>query len=126
MNYYNPYFTVMPYTPTLGSMASTTGSKGLLSSLFSGGKISSFINGTQKTLSVINQAIPLVKQVSPVVKNAKTMFKVMNEFKKVDTSTTSPNNTINPEIINNSDIVAPQNQTGKPHESSNNMPTFFL
>ena len=49
----------------------------------------SILNGTQRTLSIVNQAIPLVKQVSPVVKNARTMFRVMNEFKKVDTPKTN-------------------------------------
>ena len=34
--------------------------------------------------NVANQAIPLVKQVKPVIGNAKTMFKIMNEFKKDD------------------------------------------
>ena len=47
------------------------------------------MNGTQRTLSIINQTIPTIKQITPVVKNAKTMFKVMNEFKKVDTPTST-------------------------------------
>ncbi len=80
MNYYNPYFTMYPYM----NMARP----GLISRLFSGIRninFGSIISGTGKTLNVVNQAIPLVKQVSPVVKNAKTMFKVMNEFKRVNT-----------------------------------------
>ena len=47
------------------------------------------LNNTQRTLGIINQAIPIVKQVTPVMKNAKTMFRVMNEFKKVDTPSQS-------------------------------------
>lgn len=121
MNYYNPYFSTIPlsYTPTASA------SRGLLASLFGGGKISSFINGTQKTLGLVNQAIPIIKQMSPVMKNAKTMFKVMNEFKKVDTNKTNPqkvnqqsNNTQNNKISNED---SPTNSF-----TTNNGPTFFL
>lgn len=77
MNFYNPYF--MPYT------VPQVASRGLFSRLFGGGiSFSSILNGTQRTLNIINQAIPVVKQVSPMLKNAKTMFNVMNEFRKVD------------------------------------------
>jgi len=127
MNYYNPYFGGMPYTPSFGVASNISTSKGLLSSLFGGGKISSFINGTQKTLGLINQAIPLVKQVSPVVKNAKTMFKVMNEFKRIDKPITNQNITTNPSNIvdtNNSDIV--NNENNDTSNNNGNGPTFFL
>lgn len=120
MNYYNPYFSSIPYnyTPALNGIVSTSASRGLFSSLFGGGKISTFLNGTQKTLNIVNQAIPLVKQMGPVVKNAKTMFRVMNEFKKVDTP-----------IINNK--VNTSNTTTevieeKPIVTNSNGPTFFL
>lgn len=79
MNYYNPYISAIPY-----QMVTQPASRGLLSRLFGGIKWSSILNGTQKTLGIINQTIPMVKQISPVFKNAKTMFRVMNEFKKVD------------------------------------------
>jgi len=41
-------------------------------------KWSSILDGTSKTLNVINQAIPVVYQVKPIIDNAKTMFKVAN------------------------------------------------
>lgn len=122
MNFYNPYLSAIPsYTPTASA------SRGLLASLFGGGKLSSFISGTQKTLGLVNQAIPLIKQMSPVMKNAKTMFKVMSEFKKVDTtspkpntSTSTSNNNVNQvsKTIPNTEIIEPKN--------TNNGPTFFL
>lgn len=76
MNFYNPY---IPY-----SMAAPTVSRGLLRGALGGINWGSFLNNTQRTLGIINQAIPMVKQVTPLVNNAKTMFRVMNEFKKVD------------------------------------------
>lgn len=87
MNFYNPYFNSFP---TMGSgIASTMGSAaahspGLISKLFGNLNLSSILSGTGKVVNFANQAIPLVKQMSPLVRNAKTMFKLMNEFKKVD------------------------------------------
>ena len=43
--------------------------------------ISSILDGTQKTLSIINQAIPVIYQVKPIYQNMKTAFKVVNAFK---------------------------------------------
>lgn len=86
MNYYNPYFSMYPY------MTSTVARPGIFSRLFSGLRginFGSILSGTQKTLNVVNQTIPLVKQATPIVKNAQTMFKVMNEFKKVDSPNTN-------------------------------------
>jgi len=124
VNYYNPYFSPIAYTPSLGAASNVSSSKGLFSSLFGGGKLTSFINGTQKTLNIINQAIPLVKQVSPVVKNAKTMFKVMSEFKKVDKPTTVlTNNERGIDDINETNISS----NNKQYKNLNdNGPTFFI
>ena len=69
MNFYNPYLYAAPLE-TAGS------------SFFSKLSLSSIINGTSRTLNFVNQAIPVVKQVSPIMKNLKTMFSVMNEFNK--------------------------------------------
>ena len=56
--------------------------KGMLSSFFPS-KInwSNLLNNTQKTLNVINQAIPLYYQVKPIYNNAKTMFRMVNALK---------------------------------------------
>ena len=75
MNYYNPYFFTEPFIIN----ASKTS---LFSRLFGGITFGKVLNGTQRALTFANQAIPFVKQVKPIIGNAKTMFKVMNEFKK--------------------------------------------
>jgi len=98
MNYYNPYY--IPY-----GMAS----RNLFSNLFGRISLSSILNGTQKTLNIVNQAIPVVKQITPMFKNAKTMFRIVNEFSKNDTSI---NNT------NNQNIYEKESQY-------TNVPTFF-
>ena len=42
---------------------------------------SNFLNNTQKTLNVINQAIPVYYQVKPIWGNAKTMLRMVNALK---------------------------------------------
>ena len=74
MNYYNPYFYAMPYQQP-----------GIFTRLFNDLSFSKILNGTERAINFANQAIPLVKQVKPIIGNAKTMFKIMNEFKKNET-----------------------------------------
>ena len=38
------------------------------------------LSNTQKTLNIVNQAIPIVYQVKPMINNAKTMFRIASEF----------------------------------------------
>lgn len=106
MNYYNPYF--MPYT-------SAPASTGLFTRLLGGNRLtlSSILSGTGKVVNFANQAIPLVKQINPVIKNAKTMFKVMNEFKKVETPTVNTNDSETKKEA----VISTSNTEG---------PTFFL
>ena len=68
-----------------------------LLSLLKNIKWGSILDGTSKTLNVINQAIPVVYQVKPIINNAKTMFKIANimntpqeETKKEEKTNTSP------------------------------------
>lgn len=112
MNYYNPYMTMTPF------MMNQPVKTGLFSKLLGGNGItlSSILSGTQKAIGFANQAIPLVKQVGPTLRNAKTMFSVMNEFKKVDTPTASP--TVKNEPEKKDETIETV--------SSEDGPTFFL
>ena len=71
---------------------------------------SHLLDGTQKTLSIINQAIPVIYQIRPLITNAKTAFKVVNAIK---------NDTKKEEIKEN---IATKRKTFY----SNNSPTYFL
>ena len=108
MNYYNPYF--MPYTnvvqPSTGLFSRLLGGKGIT--------FSSILSGTGKVVNFANQAIPLVKQINPVIKNAKTMFQVMNEFKKVDTPKVADEKK---SVEEKKEVITTSNDVG---------PTFFL
>lgn len=114
MNFYNPY-SLYPYV-------STPVRQGLFSNLangFRGINWGNILNNTQRTLNIINQAIPAVRQISPMVRNARTMFRVMNEFNRTDTPRSFSNNTSSQEI-ENTDMV--ENQVAQVNEG----PTFFL
>lgn len=78
-------------------------STGGILSLIKGLNISGILDGTQKTLGIINQAIPIVYQVKPLVNNIGTIFKISN--------------ILNEEKPNN-------NQEDK--KVSNNSPIFFV
>lgn len=70
----------------------------------------SFLDGTSKTLGVINQAIPLVYQVKPLVNNAKTLFKISNIMNS------DPSNIIDEGLKKNE----------KKETINNNSPIFYL
>lgn len=118
MNYYVPYFNMYPSMVTPAINSATTSSGGILSKLLGRSfNWSSILTNTQKTLGIVNQAIPMFKQVSPIVKNAKTMFKVMNEFKKEDTNTSIKQESISQNI---------KEITTKTDNTYSEGPTFFL
>ena len=124
MNYYNPYFYNIP------NAAASASSPGLLKSLFGKGiNWGSLLSNTQKVIGIANQ------QISPVMQNAKTMFKVMNEFKKVDT----PTKGLNRNSVQTNDKVDPNPNvsanTGNVYENveevtqsiaDDNGPSFFI
>lgn len=56
---------------------------------FKGLTFGGFIDGAQKTLGLVNQTIPLIYQVKPIISNAKTMFKIADVIKESDRSVDS-------------------------------------
>ena len=57
------------------------------------------LTNAQKSLGIINQAIPLVYQVKPMINNAKTMFKIAGAMKDDNNSKDqSKTNTLNDDI----------------------------
>ena len=111
MNYYLPY-TNIPYV-------TNTTKTGILSSIFKNGiNWGTILSNTQKTLNIVNQTIPVIKQMGPVLNNAKTMFKIMNEFKKVDTP--------EKKAVVKEDLTKKIETTDKQTvKIKNNNPTFF-
>lgn len=121
---YSPYMMPYSYMP-MG--AASTASRGLLRGLFGGNRnISSILTGTGRVLNIVNQSIPVIRQTAPVLRNAKTMFKVMNEFKKNDTPISS-NNSSNTSSNNNTKTeVESKQETTTTGYSVSGGPTFFM
>lgn len=68
-------------------------------------KWGALLDGTQKTLGVINQAIPVVYQVKPIINNAKTMFKIANIMNTPTTTTISNNLSETKTVKNNNSPI---------------------
>jgi len=82
------------------------------------------LNNTQKTLNLINQAIPVIYQIKPIYNNAKTIFRVMNSVREVDKPIIKKSN-------NQEDILAKKRKEEITNSNVNanknsNSPTFFL
>lgn len=80
------------------------------------------LNGTSKTLGVINQAIPVFYQAKPIWKNAKTMFRVVKELNNKE-----PVPNIKKETTNQTEKIEKNiNQTKTQKKESDDSPTFFI
>ncbi len=77
------------------------------------------LTNTQKTLNIVNQAIPLVYQAKPIISNARTMFKIANEFTKSNSKGSSVNKSNNINVSNS-------NIENKSYDDSDNQPYFFI
>lgn len=108
--YNNPYMYAYPYMAN--NLARPAITKGLLGGL-KGINWSGILSNTQKTLNVINQAIPIVYQVKPIMNNARTMFKIANTIKSEDNSS-------------NSNTQPEQTEITKEKTTEEGKPVFFI
>ncbi len=93
-------------------------------SLFNKINWGSILSNTQKTLNVVNQAIPLYYQVKPVFKNIRALGRIGKEFSKIGINGNNSNNEVSTNNNGNT-------QTNLTQETSNTVeevpePTFFL
>ena len=65
---------------------------------------SNLLNNASKTLNVVNQAIPVIKEIKPIFNNARTVLKIVNSLNNTNTNT----------------------EPSKPKESINSGPNFFI
>lgn len=96
------------------------------------------INNTSKTLGIINQTIPLVRQVGPMVGNMRSILKIASVFKdetdeNYTTNNNSNNNTKNYSNNNSSKYKNSQNNNYPnkkeetiEYQNSNDSPVFFI
>lgn len=121
-----PY--MMPGMAIPASNAATLGSAAKAgSSIFSKINWSSLLSNAQKTLGVVNQAIPLYYQVKPVFKNLKALGKIGKEFTKIsENNNQNSNENVQQETVTN---ISNNNVTTSNITDSQNdypTPTFYL
>lgn len=121
-----PY--MMPGMEIPASNAATLGSAAKAgSSIFSKINWSSLLSNAQKTLGVVNQAIPLYYQVKPVFKNLKALGKIGKEFTKIsENNNQNSNRSTQQETVTNisNNSVTTSNITDSQNDYPT--PTFYL
>lgn len=109
---------------------STVARPGLLGAFKGKFNWSSLLNNTQKTLNIINQAIPVFYQVRPIWNNTKTVFKILGAVKDDGSNQNRYNNAPvqNQSKKTNTFQNEPQKSTYESNINQNieNTPNFFL
>ena len=128
--FYNMPF-VNPYN-AVGAASALPKTGGLLSKLgLRNINFGNILTNTSKTLNVINQAIPVVKQVGPMFNNMKSILKVASLFNDATTPSNNKNsNTQSNNNTNNSSNNKVNNETSNENTITNNgysnSPNFFI
>ncbi len=78
--------------------------------------IGKVVSGISKTLGIVNQAIPIYREVKPMIGNAKNMFSIVKEFSKGSNSTN---------IVSNTSGTNIETSPKKRVEQNNSTLTFF-
>lgn len=92
------------------------------------------ITNTSKTLNVVNQAIPLVRQVGPMMNNMRSMLRIASIFKdetdikpRAKLKQNGNNNAYSTNNINSNESALPNDNNIKPNYTYyDNSPTFFI
>ena len=84
------------------------------------------INNTSKTLGIINQTIPLVKQVGPIFTNMKSMLRVASLFNDATNTNINYNNNISIKEQNDNLNLEKYSKTDYNITTNDNSPTFFI
>lgn len=119
----------MSAVPAGMNMARGTGLFSRLGGAIKGINWSGFINNASKTVGVINQTIPLVKQAGPMIRNMKSVMKVASVFK--DETDPKPNkNTQNnyqkKSITTNNTLNYNSQDNNDLNTNQDNSPVFFV
>lgn len=121
--------------PMMGAPLRSAGGGGLRSLLglgrtagaaSNGFNFTSLLNGASKTLGVVKDAIPVVKEVGPMMNNMRSMLKIASVFKD-ETDTTKKENTTSSNIASsNTNSNNTTTQKVEYTNQTNNQPNFFL
>ena len=123
--FYNMPF-VNPYN-AVGAASALPRTGGLLSKLgVRNINFGNILTNTSKTLYVINQAIPVVKQVGPMFNNMKSILKVASLFNDATTPRNNNNNNNSSNNKVNNETSGERNENTITNNSYSNSPNFFI
>lgn len=123
--FYNMPF-VNPYN-AVGAASALPRTGGLLSKLgLRNINFGNILTNTSKTLNVINQAIPVVKQVGPMFNNMKSILKVASLFNDATTPRNNNNNNNSSNNKVNNETSGEKNKNTITNNSYSNSPNFFI
>lgn len=123
--FYNMPF-VNPYN-AVGAASALPRTGGLLSKLgLRNIDFGNILTNTSKTLNVINQAIPVVKQVGPMFNNMKSILKVASLFNDATTPRNNNNNNNSSNNKVNNETSGEKNENTITNNSYSNSPNFFI
>mgnify|MGYP000154145477 FL=1 len=123
--FYNMPF-VNPYN-AVGAASALPRTGGLLSKLgLRNINFGNILTNTSKTLNVINQAIPVVKQVGPMFNNMKSILKVASLFNDATTPSNNNNNNNSSNNKVNNETSGEKNKNTITNNSYSNSPNFFI
>lgn len=109
----------------LRSLLGLGGARNLAGGVSRGINWSSLLNNTSKTLGVVREAIPIVKEVGPMMNNMKSMLKVASVFKDAtDVNSENTSNDRSNNIKSTTDNF--NNQSSTKTNITQNEPNFFL
>ena len=91
----------------------------------SGFNFTKLLNGASKTLGVVKDAIPVVKEVGPMMNNMRSMLKIASVFKD-ETDTTKKEDTISSNTVSSNINNTNTTQKVEYTNQNNNTPNFFL
>ncbi len=120
----------MPYTPynINHGISRTLFNTGGIRSLFNGFhniNWNGMLNNVSRTLGVVKDAIPVVKEVGPMINNMKSMIKIASVFKD-ETDAKKPNNSNKNNEISKKENSTTSSTTPNNNYNYNNEPNFFL
>ena len=117
------YANIVPYALN-SAPRGILGKLGVLNNGIKGINWGGLLNNTSKTLGVINQAIPIVKQAGPILNNMRSMVKLATAFKN---EKKNKNTSIKKDIEKSKQVIT--NNTSLNNEdlvNNNYMPNFFI
>lgn len=135
MPFYQPYNNMGMASGLRGGFGGTLRGGGLFSRLVGGfGGVKGInwgglLNNASRTLNVINQAIPIVKQVGPMYNNMKSMLKIASLFKDETDPVPKKNIIINNNSTKDTNInkdINKQKENAIITDNYSNSPNFFI